>query len=214
MDAAITSKMQKHYPVLLKEIISIISPQYGGTFVDCTFGQGGYTKKNELRTLNHPLILIPLFIALISLISTAIGENFSKSLIGAPQIGQGIFWYIDLSIMSIVFSQLANIKTAKLILFINLLFVTVVVSFFTFFPYWNSTPISFYYFTDYLCFYGVLVFLLITTKTKNKFYLLFSFLLLGTYFSVLDNRAALLFWITTLLAGIIYYSLNFYLLLS
>ena len=45
MDAAITPKMQEHYPVLLKEIISIISPQYGGTFIDCTFGQGGYTKK-------------------------------------------------------------------------------------------------------------------------------------------------------------------------
>ncbi|MDB4613606.1 16S rRNA (cytosine(1402)-N(4))-methyltransferase RsmH [Candidatus Pelagibacter sp.] len=37
--------MQKHYPVLLKEIVSIISPQYGGTFIDCTFGQGGYSKK-------------------------------------------------------------------------------------------------------------------------------------------------------------------------
>jgi 16S rRNA (cytosine1402-N4)-methyltransferase len=35
----------KHYPVLLKEIISIITPQYGGTFIDCTFGQGGYSKK-------------------------------------------------------------------------------------------------------------------------------------------------------------------------
>ena len=45
MDAAITPMMQKHYPVLLKEIISIISPQYGGTFIDCTFGQGGYAKK-------------------------------------------------------------------------------------------------------------------------------------------------------------------------
>ena len=45
MDAAITPLMQKHYPVLLKEIISIISPQYGGTFIDCTFGQGGYTNK-------------------------------------------------------------------------------------------------------------------------------------------------------------------------
>ena len=38
-------KMQKHYPVLLKEILSIISPQHGGTFIDCTFGQGGYSKK-------------------------------------------------------------------------------------------------------------------------------------------------------------------------
>ena len=45
MDATIVPKVQKHYPVLLKEIISIISPQYGGTFIDCTFGQGGYSKK-------------------------------------------------------------------------------------------------------------------------------------------------------------------------
>ncbi len=30
---------------MLNEIISIITPQYGGTFIDCTFGQGGYTKK-------------------------------------------------------------------------------------------------------------------------------------------------------------------------
>ena len=35
----------KHYPVLLNELISIISPQHGGTFIDCTFGQGGYTRK-------------------------------------------------------------------------------------------------------------------------------------------------------------------------
>ena len=35
----------KHYPVLLSELISIITPQHGGTFIDCTFGQGGYTKK-------------------------------------------------------------------------------------------------------------------------------------------------------------------------
>ena len=39
------SDTTKHYPVLLNEIISIISPQHGGTFIDCTFGQGGYTKK-------------------------------------------------------------------------------------------------------------------------------------------------------------------------
>ncbi len=35
----------KHYPVLLSELISIISPQHGGTFIDCTFGQGGYSNK-------------------------------------------------------------------------------------------------------------------------------------------------------------------------
>jgi len=45
MEATIVPKVQKHYPVLLKEIISVISPQHGGTFIDCTFGQGGYSKK-------------------------------------------------------------------------------------------------------------------------------------------------------------------------
>ena len=39
------SDTAKHYPVLLNEIISIITPQHGGTFIDCTFGQGGYTNK-------------------------------------------------------------------------------------------------------------------------------------------------------------------------
>ena len=45
MEATIVSDNVKHYPVLLKEIISVISPQHGGTFIDCTFGQGGYSKK-------------------------------------------------------------------------------------------------------------------------------------------------------------------------
>ncbi len=45
MCATIVPKVQKHYPVLLNEIISVISPQHGGTFIDCTFGQGGYSKK-------------------------------------------------------------------------------------------------------------------------------------------------------------------------
>jgi 16S rRNA (cytosine1402-N4)-methyltransferase len=45
MIATIMPDVKKHYPVLLKELISIITPQYGGTFIDCTFGQGGYTKK-------------------------------------------------------------------------------------------------------------------------------------------------------------------------
>ena len=44
MNATILSNSEKHYPVLLDEILSIISPQNGGTFIDCTFGQGGYSK--------------------------------------------------------------------------------------------------------------------------------------------------------------------------
>ena len=45
MRATIASDENLHYPVLLSEVLSIISPQNGGTFIDCTFGQGGYTEK-------------------------------------------------------------------------------------------------------------------------------------------------------------------------
>ena len=45
MNATIKLENEKHFPVLLNEIISILSPHYGGTFIDCTFGQGGYAKK-------------------------------------------------------------------------------------------------------------------------------------------------------------------------
>ena len=45
MKATIIPDVKNHYPALLNELISIITPQYGGTFIDCTFGQGGYTKK-------------------------------------------------------------------------------------------------------------------------------------------------------------------------
>ena len=45
MNATIASDENLHYPVLLKEVLSIVSPQTGGTFIDCTFGQGGYSKK-------------------------------------------------------------------------------------------------------------------------------------------------------------------------
>ena len=45
MNATIKLENEKHFPVLLTEIVNILSPHYGGTFIDCTFGNGGYSKK-------------------------------------------------------------------------------------------------------------------------------------------------------------------------
>ena len=47
----------KHFPVLLNELVNIISPLYGGTFIDCTFGAGGYSKK-ILENTNNKIIAI------------------------------------------------------------------------------------------------------------------------------------------------------------
>ena len=57
MIATIISEKKGHNPVLLDEIISIITPQYGGTFIDCTFGQGGYTKKILENKFNNVIAL-------------------------------------------------------------------------------------------------------------------------------------------------------------
>ena len=44
MNATMSLDRTKHYPVMLDQILSIITPQHGGTFVDCTFGGGGYSQ--------------------------------------------------------------------------------------------------------------------------------------------------------------------------
>ena len=44
MNATMLSEKTKHYPVMLNQILNIISPQHGGTFIDCTFGGGGYSR--------------------------------------------------------------------------------------------------------------------------------------------------------------------------
>ena len=44
MNATMSLDNTKHYRVMLDQILSIISPQHGGTFIDCTFGGGGYSR--------------------------------------------------------------------------------------------------------------------------------------------------------------------------
>ncbi len=92
MDATIVPKIQKHYPVLLKEIISVISPQHGGTFIDCTFGQGGYSKK-ILDFKNTKVIAIDRDIES-EKIADQLKENFEDRFI----------------FKNIKFSQLSNLK--------------------------------------------------------------------------------------------------------
>ena len=44
MNATMSLDKTKHHPVMLDQVLSIISPQHGGTFIDCTFGGGGYSQ--------------------------------------------------------------------------------------------------------------------------------------------------------------------------
>ena len=171
-------------------------------------------KKKEIEKLSHPLIILPFFLSILGIISSFFAKNLSTSLAGSSQIGQGVFWYLDITIMSLLFSQLATYKYIRIILFINTLLITLFVTFFTFFPMWRGIPISFYNFTDYLCFYGVINFIMLTTITRNYLAYLFSFILLGYYFQIIDNNSAMIAWVTTFLVGATYFlfiSINKYL---
>ena len=95
MNATILPVSGKHYPVLLDEILSIISPQNGGTFIDCTFGQGGYSKA-LLRYNNTNVIAL---------------DRDSNSKIIAEEIKQN---YKDrFSFYNIKFSEIDKIEIKK-----------------------------------------------------------------------------------------------------
>ena len=182
-----------HYPQVDSQIIYL----HGicGIFY---FYQGiqFFYKKKEIEKLLHPLILIPILLALLGVISSFLSGNINRSLSGSPQIGQGVFWYFDLAVMSLIFSQVAYVKKIRLIFFLNLLIITLIATFFTFLPTWKGLPISFYFFKDYLCFYGVLNFILLTTITRNLYLVVISFILLGIYISYLENLSAIHFFST------------------
>ena len=57
MNATMSLDEIKHHPVMLDQILSIISPQHGGTFIDCTFGGGGYSHA-ILKYINTSVLAI------------------------------------------------------------------------------------------------------------------------------------------------------------
>ena len=63
MNATMSPENVEHFPVMLDKILSIISPQHGGTFIDCTFGGGGYSKallkypKTEIVALDRDILV-------------------------------------------------------------------------------------------------------------------------------------------------------------
>ena len=77
-------------------------------------------EKNELTKLLKPIIYIPFLIAIIGLLASFFSKNFYQSLFGSPQIGQGVFWYFDLAIMTLIFANLTSNIKVRWIIFINI----------------------------------------------------------------------------------------------
>ena len=165
------------------------------------------TKLGNIET-NNPLTILPLSIGILSFFASMLDNSFYKYLLGSPQIGQGTLWYFNLYIMISVFSIFLINKKARILIFINMILLTTVATVFTIKPYFLGLNISFYNFTDYLCFYGVICFIIFTTIVRNKVLLLIGYGILGLYLIPLNNKSAYLVWVLTLIAGAFYFLIN------
>ena len=72
-----------------------------------------YFIEDEKKKLSNIIFLMPFLIGALSLIFSFFTEFVYVSLLGSPQVGQGAFWYFDLSIMVLVFS--ATLKFKKIL---------------------------------------------------------------------------------------------------
>ena len=156
--------------------------------------------KKELRKyFAHPLVLFPALIGFYTIISSVFNRLPIFSLYGSPQLGQGAFWYLSLSILTFSYFYLDKIFKIKFIFFINLLLVTSVVSIGSFFPTITGIVVSFFGFNDWLALYFT-SFALITIyfiemynfKIKKEVLGFFIFFILGPLFWLIDNNSSIL----------------------
>ena len=146
-------------------------------------------------------------IGLLSIISGFFSTNFTISLTGSPQIGQGALWYFGLGITLITFTRHHFTVNEKVLIF-----------FFTF----DYCFCKLFYYQSFLerfsckffLFYGLPMFFwssyfhYINYFDKKSFYSDRSFLSLGIYFQFIDNNAAKLVWASTLVGAIAYCTLH------
>ena len=69
--------------------------------------------KDEIKAINHVLIIIPFLLAFLGVFTSFFANNTNTYFYGSAQIGQGVFWYFDLAIMSLLFSQVMQVTKVR-----------------------------------------------------------------------------------------------------
>ena len=165
-------------------------------------------RHKQLRfILWEPLIVIPAILGLFSVFSALFQRIPNLALYGSPQLGQGAFWYFDLSIMTLLYFMVWSNKNWRIPLLISIFLVILFVTIFSLRPDLGQYKLRFFYFFDYLCFYG-LAFIIIVSSFLNlytkslvfkivnqRYFLIFLYISLGPYFWILKNESACLLWL-------------------
>ena len=153
-----------------------------------------YFNRNNLRQFNNTFFLILFGIGTLSFVSSLFNEIFFLILLGSSQIGQGTLWYFDFAILTLCFTSILENKKVRIFFLFNILILISIVTIFTIYPYWKGFKITFFYFADYLCFFGILTFIVFTSIINDKRLILFAYCILGYYLNLLDNKAAMILW--------------------
>jgi len=161
----------------------------------------------------HPFVIIPLCLAALTLVNGLFLQRPMASYFGSPQLGEGLFTFIDIAILTAATLVLKVNNKRHLHLGSLAVATTVIVSTLMLAPKFVSFPVPApYFFPDYLAFYGILVSALIFTafepKSLNLRILLtvLAVLLGGGIVFASANRGAvaLFFFGTPILIGIFY----------
>lgn len=170
----------------------------------------------------HPLVCIPALLGFYTIFSSFFTRLPIFSWYGSPQLGQGAFWYLSLSLLTFTYFYLCNIYKIKFIILINLFLVTLVVTVGSFFPTITGIVVSFFGFNDWLALYFISFILLLiyfieiyNFSVKKEFLVLLVFFVLAPLFWIIDNNSALALWLILLMTWLFYlliskYNLKFF----
>jgi len=116
------------------------------------------------RMLLHPFVAIPIAIAVWSALTSAFHDVPGLTWFGSPQLGEGVFSYIDLALLVLAGASLRRFRLTRAVLAGTAVTVTVVVAALT--AYRShvdlTTPMPFF-FPDHVAFYGILTPVLLLT---------------------------------------------------
>ena len=142
-------------------------------------------RHKQLRfILWEPLIVIPAILGLFSVFSALFQRIPNVALYGSPQIGQGAFWYFDLSIMTLLYFMVWSNKNWRIPLLISIFLVILFVTLFSLRPDLGQYQLRFFFFFDYLCFYG-LAFIVIVSSFINLYKKSFVFKIVNQRYFVI-----------------------------
>ncbi len=155
-----------------------------------------YYPRSVTQSLINPACLSALGIAILSALLSPFITLWKTTFFGAPELGEGVFWFLDLSILIASTRFLLPLKKNRLYLAVAALISAILVTILSTFTLHKP-----YYFQAYLAFYGIFLYSILykVFRCQHTYYLWGSFFLCSLLILCSANKTAILLWPLSLL---------------